>query len=932
MQEMTSARTVVLRYLSAFLLLFSSAILADPADHFITTWKTDNPGSTGDTSIRIPFLLGPYDVDWNNDGVFDELGLSFTANHDFGIAGTYTIRVRGSFSGINFDGGGDIRKLVGLGQWGTATWTTARNLFKVATNLEVTATDTPDFSAVTDMSGMFHAATLADPDTSSWDTSSVTTMTKMFNGASSANPDVSNWDTVLVEDMSSMFQSASSANPDVSNWDTAALTNTDSMFKLATGATPDISGWDVSSLLTADEMFFFVTLPDTLYDSILISWAAQSLQPAVNFGAGNSTYCSSFAATSRENIVLSYDWTISDEGQNCTTGDAFITTWQTGFAGTSPANSITIPIVGGPYEVDWDDDGIFDDTGLNGPVTHNFGNVGEKTLRIRGSFNTIRFANADDKLKILSIDQWGTHVWTSMADAFWGAANLEVPAIDVPDLSSVGSMQRMFMGATLANPDVANWDTSAVGNMSGLFRNATMANPDIHDWDTLNVAFMANMFLNASSFNRDLGDWDIGMLSNAANLFNGSALSAGNYDRVLTGWAGQTHQTGVSLGAANTRYCSAAAASARTTLITTDGWTISDAGPGCASAPPTPDLLASSDTGKGSTDNITMDNTPSLDVLCSSADDEIKLYTNKPVALTLLETHNCSTSLTETMSVSTPMPDNAHSVTYTRVLAGNESSHSPQLLLTIDTMVPTGPSFLISPADSTRDAMAVLTGTCGADSGSGIVNVTTVPAHGFNSPYYDQPLFLFLGGEVTLNDPGWNDGSWDIYFDCIDQAGNGPVKFGPFGPVIAETSCSGTDVVIKADFPAGEIFLCQGSSTITTSGMVTLEPGAIVYFQSPDTLLDINFSIQTGAAFTSSTTIGNAPPHIAGPEQIQAAIGATVFFADSQDCTDYEDGRLSINPVDTGVLSGPAGSEIFVLDCTDSDAALTLKAIEIIKN
>jgi len=925
----SSVQAVKLCYLSALLFLFfTTTILAAPADDFVTTWKTDNPGSSTSTSVELRFFGGPYDVDWDNNGVFDLLGHSFIASHDFGVAGTYTIRVRSSSISLNFGGGGDIKKLVRVDQWGNTIWTTAQNMFLSAVNLEVTANDTPDFSAVTDMSGMFKSASLANPDTSNWDTSAVTTMSEMFILAGNANPDVSGWNTALVTDMSSMFQSAGSADPDVSGWNTAALTNTDSMFKLATAATPDISDWDVTHLLSAVDMFFLVTLPDTLYDSILIKWSMQSLQPAVIFSAGNSTYCSAFAATSRENIELNYAWTISDGGQNCTTGDAFITTWSPAQAGTSGPQSITVPMVGGPYEVDWDNDGIFDQSAITGAVTHNFGNSSERTIRIRGSFDTISFANGGDKLKILSVDQWGTHVWTSMADAFWGAANLQVLAEDVPDLSSVSSLQRMFRGAALANPDVSNWDTSTVNNMAGLFRNAPMANPDIGGWDTGAVTNMFGMLLSASSFNRDLGDWDIGLLSNATNMFNDSGMSAGNYDRLLIGWEAQPHLDNVTLGAVNINYCSAAAVTARTTLTSTDGWIVTDGGTGCAGTPPIPDLLASSDTGVVSTDNITMDTTPSLDVLCSSADDEIRFYTNKPVAQTLLETHNCSTSLIETMTVSTPMTDTQHTVTYTRVLAATESSPSPGLFLTIDTVPPAGPGSLISPASATRDAMALLTGTCGVDAGEGTAKVTTVPANGFNNPYYNNRLFLFLGGEITLNEPDWNDGSWDMYFDCTDRAGNGPVKFGPFGPVIVETSCDGADVVIHADFPAG-IYRCQGSNTITTSGMVTMEPGAIVYFQSPDTLLDINFSVHS---FTTSTTIGNAPPHIAGPEQLQATIGDTVFFADTQDCIDYEDGSLSINPADTGILGGPAGSEIFVLDCTDLDGAVTLKAIEIIKD
>ncbi len=52
---------------------------------FITTWKTDNAGTSGSTSITIPTTGAGYnyDVDWNNDGTFDEFGLTGSVTHDF---------------------------------------------------------------------------------------------------------------------------------------------------------------------------------------------------------------------------------------------------------------------------------------------------------------------------------------------------------------------------------------------------------------------------------------------------------------------------------------------------------------------------------------------------------------------------------------------------------------------------------------------------------------------------------------------------------------------------------------------------------------------------------------------------------------------------------------------------------------------------------
>ena len=101
-----------------------SSAQAAPSDHFVTTWKTDNPGQSNDTSITVHMVGSPYDVDWDNDGTFDEFGLSGSVTHDFGVAGTYTIRIDGSYSSIRFENAGDKDKIVSLDQWGTQTWTT----------------------------------------------------------------------------------------------------------------------------------------------------------------------------------------------------------------------------------------------------------------------------------------------------------------------------------------------------------------------------------------------------------------------------------------------------------------------------------------------------------------------------------------------------------------------------------------------------------------------------------------------------------------------------------------------------------------------------------------------------------------------------------------------------------------------------------------
>jgi len=107
-------------------------------------------------------------------------------------------------------------------------------------------------------------------------------------------------------------------------------------------------------------------------------------------------------------------------------------------------NEITIPTVGGGYNynVDWGDGNS--DSGVTGNITHSYATPGTYTVRINGDFPRIHFANTGDKEKILSVEQWGDIEWNIMNNAFFGAINLSINAVDAPDLSNVTAMVGAF--------------------------------------------------------------------------------------------------------------------------------------------------------------------------------------------------------------------------------------------------------------------------------------------------------------------------------------------------------------------------------------------------------------------------------------------------------------------------------------------------------
>ena len=273
-------------------------------------------------------------------------------------------------------------------------------------------------------------------------------------------------------------------------------------------------------------------------------------------------------------------------------------------------------------------------TGVTGDHWCEYATEDTYTIRISGTFPRIYFfdeGGAPYAPRLLSVEQWGTTAWTSMANAFRGCTNMQINANASPDLTNVTSMYRMFSGATLfnSNSSIGNWDTSHVTNMFAMFYNAREFNQDIGDWNTSSVTSMEDMFMIARSFNQDISGWDTSSVrtmnemfrsaydfnqdistwdtSNVRNMsfmfayaysFNQSlaswnvekvinmrymfstvTLDTRNYDAILISWNAQNVKSGVEFHGGDSHYCYAA--SERAHLVSADDWNITDAGLDC---------------------------------------------------------------------------------------------------------------------------------------------------------------------------------------------------------------------------------------------------------------------------------------------------------------------------------------------------------------
>ena len=237
----------------------------------------------------------------------------------------------------------------------------------------------------------------------------------------------------------------------------------------------------------------------------------------------------------------------------------FITTWETTNLGASNDNQITIPTFPGieyNYTVEWGDGSTSE--GVTGDIIHTYNVPGTYSVNITGVFPRIFFNNTGDSQKIISIDQWGNNEWTSMEDAFNGCSFLVGTYTDIPNLTGVTNMSRMFQLASSFNSSVANWDVSNVTTMSALFNNFTTEtivetvtpienttftnvvrqinvvaafNQDLSSWNVGNVTDMSFMFA-ATPFNQNINNWNVGNVINMQGMF----FIANNFNQDLSSW------------------------------------------------------------------------------------------------------------------------------------------------------------------------------------------------------------------------------------------------------------------------------------------------------------------------------------------------------------------------------------------------------------
>lgn len=221
---------------------------------------------------------------------------------------------------------GSADKLIEVEQWGNISWISMNSAFTNCKAMQLTATDSPNLSNVTDLSFMFYgtpqftgASSMQNWNTSqiqnfsfmfscltdvstiphqfnspyigAWNTSSGTNMSYMLAGRTVFNQSVNNWDVSNVTDMSWMFGQCLSFNQRLDSWDTSSLQDMHFMFHMIPVFNQSLSTWNTSSVTDMAHVFHGCVA----FNQNLNSWDVSNVTRVNTFLTGASSFNQSLA-------------------------------------------------------------------------------------------------------------------------------------------------------------------------------------------------------------------------------------------------------------------------------------------------------------------------------------------------------------------------------------------------------------------------------------------------------------------------------------------------------------------------------------------------------------------------------------------------------------------------------------------------------------
>jgi surface protein len=399
------------------------------------------------TTISIPLgdtTYSGYDfiVDWG-DGTdpvplkaTDGTQLNAQMTYAYTEPGVYEIKILGRFPYMNLNTGTNKARLTDIKQWGTSQWESFIDTFRGCTGLtNITSTDAPNLSKLTNMSGMFVGCTsLTNVDAlTNWNTSNVTDMSLLFPLCSSLINlnGLTNWNVSNVTTMRSMFNSCSSITTlePLTNWNVSNVNTMRQMFVNCDFTNIDpITNWNISSLTVMRQMF-------------ANCFSLIDIKALANWDVSNVTDMSGLFQGFNQTMALT-DFTP-------------ITNWDV-------SNVTDMAIMFSECQLL---------TNLEPLSNWDVGNVTDMTFMFFGNSSLVNLE---------PLTNWNVSNVTSMRSMFLGASSLtDTNAFSNWDVSSVTTINSMFRNSGAFNTELSQWQIIKLSNASGFMTSAL-------GWSTIN--------------------------------------------------------------------------------------------------------------------------------------------------------------------------------------------------------------------------------------------------------------------------------------------------------------------------------------------------------------------------------------------------------------------------------------------------------------
>ena len=224
----------------------------------------------------------------------------------------------------------------------------------------------------------------------------------------------------------------------------------------------------------------------------------------------------------------------------------FVSTWKTDnlSSGSSTATQVKLPLIStGSYNfvVEWGDGTQSTITAWNqAQVTKTYSVAGTYQITIKGKCIGWVFNNTGDRLKILSVQQWGSfNLGTNQGAYFSGCANLNLSGVtDLLNLKTTTSLYAIFSGCSSLTTigRLSEWDVSAIVTMAHAFFQCTLFNQDISTWNTSSVTDMSRMFQLNLAFNQNIGSWNVSNVTSFSHMFNTATAFNNGGNSSINNW------------------------------------------------------------------------------------------------------------------------------------------------------------------------------------------------------------------------------------------------------------------------------------------------------------------------------------------------------------------------------------------------------------